>query len=49
LTGQRLAVIFEEREAAGKGSTIKRVTQYPNPRVARIGVLPASSDRERSP
>jgi len=41
-------VIFEGRDAAGKGSTIKRVTQYLNPRVARIAALPAPSDRERS-
>jgi polyphosphate kinase 2 len=46
--GRRLVVIFEGRDAAGKGSTIKRVTQYLNPRVARIVALPAPSDRERS-
>ena len=46
--GQRLVVIFEGRDAAGKGSTIKRVTQYLNPRVARIAALPAPSDRERT-
>jgi len=46
--GQRLVVVFEGRDAAGKGSTIKRVTQYLNPRVARIAALPAPSDRERS-
>jgi len=46
--GKRLVVIFEGRDAAGKGSTIKRVTQYLNPRVARIVALPAPSDRERS-
>ena len=34
--GARLVVVFEGRDAAGKGSTIKRVTQYLNPRVARI-------------
>ncbi len=44
---QRLVVVFEGRDAAGKGSTIKRVTQYLNPRVARIAALPAPSDRER--
>ncbi|MFP5347302.1 MAG: polyphosphate kinase 2 [Actinomycetes bacterium] len=47
-TGQRLVVIFEGRDAAGKGSTIKRVTQYLNPRVARIVALPAPTDRERT-
>ena len=46
--GKRLVVIFEGRDAAGKGSTIKRVTQYLNPRVARIAALPAPSDRERT-
>ena len=47
-TGQRLVVVFEGRDAAGKGSTIKRVTEYLNPRVARIAALPAPSDRERT-
>ena len=46
--GKRLVVIFEGRDAAGKGSTIKRVTEYLNPRVARIVALPAPTDRERS-
>ena len=45
---RRVVVIFEGRDAAGKGSTIKRVTQYLNPRVARIAALPAPSDRERT-
>ncbi|HVV29969.1 MAG TPA: polyphosphate kinase 2 [Mycobacteriales bacterium] len=44
---QRLVVIFEGRDAAGKGSTIKRVTEYLNPRVARIVALPRPTDRER--
>jgi polyphosphate kinase 2 len=47
-TGARMVVVFEGRDAAGKGSAIKRVTQYLNPRVARIAALPAPSDRERS-
>lgn len=46
--GQRLVVVFEGRDAAGKGSAIKRVTQYLNPRVARIAALPTPTDRERS-
>ncbi|RYV50106.1 polyphosphate kinase 2 [Pengzhenrongella frigida] len=46
--GKRVVIIFEGRDAAGKGSTIKRVTQYLNPRVARIAALPAPSDRERT-
>ena len=46
--GKRVVVIFEGRDAAGKGSTIKRVTQYLNPRVARIVALPAPQERERT-
>ncbi len=46
--GVRLVVIFEGRDAAGKGSAIKRVTQYLNPRVARIVALPAPTERERT-
>jgi polyphosphate kinase 2 len=46
--GARLVVVFEGRDAAGKGSAIKRVTQYLNPRVARIAALPAPTERERS-
>jgi polyphosphate kinase 2 len=46
-TGARLAVIFEGRDAAGKGGTIKRITEYLSPRVARIAALPAPTDRER--
>jgi polyphosphate kinase 2 len=45
--GARLLVIFEGRDAAGKGSAIKRVTEYLNPRVARIVALPAPSEREK--
>ncbi len=46
--GGRVVVVFEGRDAAGKGSTIKRVTQYLNPRVARIVALPAPTERERT-
>ncbi|WP_346960813.1 polyphosphate kinase 2 [uncultured Arthrobacter sp.] len=46
-TGARVLVIFEGRDAAGKGSAIKRVTEYLNPRVARIVALPAPTERER--
>lgn len=46
--GARLVVIFEGRDAAGKGSAIKRLTQYLNPRVARIVALPAPTDRQQS-
>lgn len=46
-TGVRLVVIFEGRDGAGKGGTIKRITEYLNPRLARIVALPAPTDRER--
>src|SRR5262249_60121127 len=46
---QRLVVIFEGRDAAGQGSTIKRVTQYLNPPVARIAALPAPTQHARTP
>ena len=45
--GNRLVVIFEGRDAAGKGGAIKRVTEYLNPRFARIAALPAPTERER--
>ena len=44
--GLRVVVIFEGRDAAGKGGTIKRVTEHLNPRVVRIAAL-ADADRER--
>jgi polyphosphate kinase 2 len=47
-TGHRLVVIFEGRDAAGKGGAIKRITQRLNPRVCRVAALPAPSARERS-
>ncbi len=46
--GRRVVVVFEGRDAAGKGGTIKRITQYLSPRVARVAALPAPSERERS-
>jgi polyphosphate kinase 2 len=46
--GARLVVVFEGRDAAGKGSTIKRVSEYLNSRLARIAALPAPTERERS-
>jgi polyphosphate kinase 2 len=45
--GVRVVVIFEGRDGAGKGGTIKRVTEYLNQRVARVTALPAPTDRER--
>jgi polyphosphate kinase 2 len=47
-TGHRVVIVFEGRDAAGKGGTIKRVTQYLTPRVARIVALPAPTERERT-
>ncbi|HTH77420.1 MAG TPA: polyphosphate kinase 2 [Ramlibacter sp.] len=47
-TGHRLVVLFEGRDAAGKGSVIKRMTQRLNPRVCRVAALPAPNDRERT-
>ncbi|MDX6326392.1 MAG: polyphosphate kinase [Nocardioidaceae bacterium] len=44
---QRIVVVFEGRDAAGKGGTIKRITQYLSPRVARIAALPAPTERQR--
>ena len=46
-TGARVVIIMEGRDAAGKGSAIKRITQYLNPRSARIEALPAPSSREQ--
>lgn len=44
----KVVVLFEGRDAAGKGGTIKRITQRLNPRVCRVAALPAPSERERS-
>jgi polyphosphate kinase 2 len=46
-SGARVVVVFEGRDAAGKGGTIKRVTEYLSPRIARIAALPAPTERER--
>jgi polyphosphate kinase len=46
-SGARVVVLFEGRDAAGKGGAIKRITEYLSPRVANIAALPAPSDRER--
>jgi polyphosphate kinase 2 len=46
-SGARLVVIFEGRDAAGKGGAIKRITEYLSPRVAQIAALPAPTERER--
>jgi polyphosphate kinase len=47
-TGHRVVIIFEGRDAAGKGGVIKRITQRLNPRVCRVVALPAPNDRERT-
>lgn len=47
-TGQKAVILFEGRDAAGKGGVIKRVVQRLNPRVCRTVALPAPSDRERT-
>jgi polyphosphate kinase len=46
-TGARIVVIFEGRDAAGKGGTIKLISEYLNPRVARISALPTPTEREK--
>jgi polyphosphate kinase 2 len=46
--GQRIVIVFEGRDAAGKGGTIKAITERVSPRVFRVVALPAPSDREKS-
>ena len=46
--GLRVVVVFEGRDAAGKGGTIKRITEHLNPRVVRIAALATPSDREKT-
>jgi polyphosphate kinase 2 len=46
-TGQRVVIIFEGRDAAGKGGTIKRLMEHLNPRGARVVALEKPSDQER--
>jgi polyphosphate kinase 2 len=46
-TGARVLVIFEGRDAAGKGGAIKRIVQYLNPRSARVVALPTPGEREK--
>src|SRR5260221_2457031 len=47
-SGEKVLILFEGRDAAGKGGMIKRITQPLNPRVARVVALPAPNDRERT-
>lgn len=46
--GLRVVVLFEGRDAAGKGGTIKRITEKLNPRVCRIAALPAPTEKEKT-
>jgi polyphosphate kinase len=45
---KKVVILFEGRDAAGKGGVIKRITQRLNPRVCRVVALPAPNDRERT-
>jgi polyphosphate kinase 2 len=45
---EKVVILFEGRDAAGKGGVIKRITQRLNPRVCRVAALPAPNDRERT-
>ena len=47
-TGQRVVIVFEGRDAAGKGGTIKRFMEHMNPRGARVVALEKPTERERS-
>ncbi len=47
-TGRKMVIIFEGRDAAGKGGVIKRIAQRLNPRVCRVVALPAPTEREKS-
>ena len=48
VTGQRLVVVFEGRDAAGKGGTISRIVTPLNPRSARVVALPKPTEREQT-
>jgi polyphosphate kinase len=47
-TGARIIIVFEGRDAAGKGGTIKAMTERVSPRVFRVVALPAPSDRQKT-
>jgi len=47
-TGEKVVILFEGRDAAGKGGAIKRITQRLNPRVCRVVALPAPNSREKT-
>jgi polyphosphate kinase len=48
VSGAKLCIVFEGRDTAGKGGTIKRITERVSPRVFRVVALPAPTERERS-
>ena len=47
-TGAKVCIVFEGRDTAGKGGTIKRITERVSPRVFRVVALPAPTEREKS-
>jgi polyphosphate kinase 2 (PPK2 family) len=47
-TGTKVVVIFEGRDAAGKGGVIKRITEYMNPRICRVVALGTPTEREKT-
>ena len=46
--GLKVVIVFEGRDAAGKGGVIKRIAQYLNPRVVRVAALPAPTERQKT-
>jgi len=47
-SGHKVAIIFEGRDAAGKGGTIKRITEALNPRICQVVALPAPTERQQT-
>ena len=47
-TGAKICIVFEGRDTAGKGGTIKRITERVSPRVFRVVALPSPTEREKS-
>src|SRR5689334_21455552 len=47
-TGSKICIVFEGRDTAGKGGTIKRIVERVSPRVFRVVALPTTTDREKS-
>ena len=47
-SGAKICIVFEGRDTAGKGGTIKRITERVSPRVFRVVALPAPTEREKS-